>query len=374
MANDPVRVLIIGAHPDDADIKAGGSAAKWCALGHVVRLVSLTNGQAGHQSQAGPALARRRLAEAQASAASIGASYEILDHPDGELDDRLEYRLRVIRLIRGFRPDLIITHRSTDYHPDHRFAGLLVQDAAYLLTVPAICPDAPHLPTSPVILYFSDAFKKPCAFEPHVVVDIGPEFDRLVGMLHCHQSQFYEWLPFNAGYLDQVPADDQARRDWLAERMGRRIRPLADRYRDLVIRTYGQEHGARSSPSRRSRSRNSGRRWTMRPGPGCFPSCPRVRGRARRSRGKNGSIFPRKSETATSPRVATGDTMTSSKHSLIRFHGRGRRDGLARPRRQPGGRAAAPGCRRQPRAGTVKATGSRSPTRTSALETGRPCS
>ena len=112
----------------------------------------------------------------------------------------------MIRLIRGFRPDLIITHRSTDYHPDHRFAGLLVQDAAYLLTVPAICPDAPHLPASPVILYFSDAFKKPCPFEPHVVVDIGAEFDRLVGMLHCHQSQFYEWLPYNAGYLDQVPA------------------------------------------------------------------------------------------------------------------------------------------------------------------------
>ena len=244
MAEGPVRVLIIGAHPDDADIKAGGSAAKWCALGHVVRLVSLTNGQAGHQKLSGLLLADRRLAEAQASAASIGASYVVLDHPDGELDDRLEYRLRVIRLIRGFRPDLIITHRSTDYHPDHRFAGLLVQDASYLLTVPAICRDLPHLARSPVILYFSDAFTKPCRFEPHVVVDVGPEFDRLVGMLHCHQSQFYEWLPFNAGYLDQVPKDDQARRSWLADRIGRRIRPLADRYRDLVIRTYGEEHGA----------------------------------------------------------------------------------------------------------------------------------
>jgi LmbE family N-acetylglucosaminyl deacetylase len=245
MTNDPVRVLIIGAHPDDADIKAGGSAAKWRALGHVVKLVSLTNGQAGHQSQAGPTLSRRRLAEAQASAASIGATYDVLDHPDGELDDRLEYRHAVIRLIRGFRPDLVITHRSTDYHPDHRFAGLLVQDAAYLLTVPAICPDAPHLATSPVILYFSDAFAKPCRFEPHVVVDIGPEFDRLVGMLHCHTSQFYEWLPFNAGHLDKVPLDDDSRRSWLADRMGRRIRPLADRYRELVIRTYGQEYGGK---------------------------------------------------------------------------------------------------------------------------------
>jgi LmbE family N-acetylglucosaminyl deacetylase len=245
MADRPVRVLIIGAHPDDADIKAGGMAAKWCTLGHVVRLVSLTDGRAGHQSMAGPALAKRRLAEAQASAATIGATYEVLDCPDGELDDRLEYRHRVIRLIRAFQPDLVITHRSTDYHPDHRFTGLLVQDAAYLLTVPAICPEVPHLATSPVILYFSDAFSKPCRFEPHVVADIGPEFDRVVGMLHCHQSQFYEWLPYNAGHLDQVPDADAARRAWLADRFSRRIRPLADRYRDQIIQTYGPDLGAK---------------------------------------------------------------------------------------------------------------------------------
>jgi LmbE family N-acetylglucosaminyl deacetylase len=243
VAEQPLRILIIGAHPDDADIKAGGVSAKWCALGHVVQLVSLTNGQAGHQTMGGPQLAQRRKAEARASAASIGATYEVFDQPDGELDDRLEYRHQVIRLLRTFRPDLVITHRSTDYHPDHRFAGLLVQDASYLVTVPAICPDTPHLERSPVILYFSDAFKKPCRFEPHLVVDIGDEFDRVVGMLHCHASQFYEWLPYNAGYLDQVPAGDEARRAWLGERIRRRLRPLADRYRDLVVQTYGPERG-----------------------------------------------------------------------------------------------------------------------------------
>jgi LmbE family N-acetylglucosaminyl deacetylase len=240
---EQLRILVIGAHPDDADIKAGGTSAKWCALGHVVKLVSLTNGQAGHQSQHGPQLAERRRAEAQAAAATIGATYDVFDHPDGQLDDRLEFRHEVIRLLRTFRPDLVLTHRSTDYHPDHRFAGLLVQDASYLVTVPAICPETPHLPSSPVIMYFSDAFKKPCRFEPHVVVDIGEEFDRLIGMLHCHASQFYEWLPYNAGYLDQVPRDDAARRDWLAERIGRRIGPLADRYCELVIRTYGPQGG-----------------------------------------------------------------------------------------------------------------------------------
>jgi N-acetylglucosamine malate deacetylase 1 len=241
----PLRILVIGAHPDDADLKAGGTAAKWCALGHVVRLVSLTNGQAGHQTMYGPKLAIRRRAEAEAAGSAIGATYEVFDQPDGELDDRLELRHRVIRLIRSFHPDLVITHRSTDYHPDHRFAGLLVQDASYLLTVPAICPDVPHLLFCPVILLFSDAFTKPCPFEPHVVVDVEDEFDRVMAMLHRHQSQFYEWLPYNAGFLEEVPREDSAREEWLAQRVRARIRPLADRYRDLVIRTYGKERGER---------------------------------------------------------------------------------------------------------------------------------
>src|SRR5262249_47848581 len=151
----------------------------------------------------------------------------------------LEARRGIIRQIRSFRPDLLLTHRPTDYHPDHSCTGLLVQEAAYMVTVPGICPETPHLTRSPVILYFSDAFTKPCRFEPHVVVDIGDELDKVVAMLHCHQSQFYEWIPYNAGYLDQVPKEESARRAWLAERIRRRLRPLADRYRDLVVRTYG---------------------------------------------------------------------------------------------------------------------------------------
>jgi LmbE family N-acetylglucosaminyl deacetylase len=245
MSDQPLRILLLGAHPDDADIKAGGTAAQWCALGHVVQMVSVTDGRAGHQSLYGDALARRRQAEAQASAAVIGARYEILGQPDGELMPTLEARQQLIRLIRGFRPDLIITHRANDYHPDHRYTALLVQDAAYLVTVPGICPEMPHLMQDPVILYFSDSFKKPCPFEAHVVVDIGAQFDQLVDMLHCHESQFYEWLPYNAGYAEQVPNDAAARRSWLGERIRERIRPLADRFRERVLQTYGPERGAR---------------------------------------------------------------------------------------------------------------------------------
>lgn len=243
MAGSSPRILIIGAHPDDADFKAGGTAAKWCALGHVVKLVSLTDGRAGHQTLAGPDLVKRRKAEADASAATIGATYEILDIPDGELDDRLDYRHRVIRLIRSFRPDLILTHRLVDYHPDHRFTAQLVQDASYLLTVPAVCPDVPHLDRPPVIAYFSDGFQKPIPFEPHVVVDIGSEFDRLVAMLARHESQFFEWLPYNALHLDQVPDSAEDRLAWLSGRMRGRLRALADRYRAEIIETYGPEAG-----------------------------------------------------------------------------------------------------------------------------------
>ncbi len=250
--DSPLRILVIGAHPDDADIKAGGTSAKWAKLGHKVKLVSLCDGSAGHQSQYGPQLAERRRAEAQAAAGVIGATYEIMNFVDGELQPTLDARRQVIRLIRDFRPDLLLTHRPTDYHPDHCYTGQLVQEAAYMVTVPGICPETPHLPRSPVIMHVSDAFKKPCRFEPSVVVDIGAEFDKVVGMLHCHASQFYEWIPYNAGYLEQVPKGEPARREWLAERFRRRIRPLARRYRSLVEKTYGPEHGFPRRIHRRS--------------------------------------------------------------------------------------------------------------------------
>jgi LmbE family N-acetylglucosaminyl deacetylase len=242
---EPLRILVLGAHPDDADIKTGGCCARWARLGHVVKLVSVTDGGAGHQTQRRPELAERRRAEARAAGAVIGAAYEVLEFPDGALLPGLEPRYRLIRLIRSFRPDLILTHRPNDYHPDHRYTSILVQDAAYMVTVPAVCPDTPHLARDPVILYVQDDFKKPVAFSADVVVDIGDEVDRIVAMLHCHVSQFYEWLPYNAGYLDQVPAEGEGRRRWLGERIRRRLRPLAERYREKLRQTYGADEGER---------------------------------------------------------------------------------------------------------------------------------
>src|SRR6516164_8757202 len=222
----PLRILVLGAHPDDADIKTGGTAAKWRRLGHEVRLVSVTDGGAGHQTLRRPALSERRRAEARAAGAVIGAEYDVLGYPDGGLLPTLEARHELIRLIRSFRPDLVLTHRPNDYHPDHRYTSILVQDAAYMVTVPAICPEVLHLERNPVIAYFSDDFKKPAPFQADVVVDIGGEVERIVDMCHRHVSQFYEWLPFNGRYLDQVPAGDAERRAWLGERLRKRLRPL----------------------------------------------------------------------------------------------------------------------------------------------------
>jgi N-acetylglucosamine malate deacetylase 1 len=243
MAEQPLRLLIIGAHPDDADYHAGGTAALYRAAGHVVKMVSLTNGNAGHQTLRGPELAQRRRAEATAAGAVIGATYDVLDNNDGELLPTLENRWQVIRLIRHFRPDLVLTHRPNDYHPDHRYTSQLVQDAAYMVTVPAVAPDTPHLARDPIIAYLPDDFQKPYPFRPAVVVDIGSVFDRIAAMLACHVSQFFEWLPYNGGYLSEVPAGEMERLAWLTAGIRARLRPRADRYRDLLVRTYGPERG-----------------------------------------------------------------------------------------------------------------------------------
>jgi N-acetylglucosamine malate deacetylase 1 len=243
MSVRPLRLLIIGAHPDDADYAAGGTAALYCAAGHVVRMVSLTNGDAGHHEQPGPSLARRRTAEAAAAGAVIGSAYDLFDIHDGELMPTLENRARVIHLIRSFDPDLVLTHRPNDYHPDHRYTSQLVQDAAYMVTVPAVVPGTKHLMKNPVIMYLPDEFQKPYPLQPTVAVDVGPVLDKIVEMLHCHVSQFYEWLPYNTGVLDQVPPSETERKAWLAEQVQLRLRKQAERFRSLLIQCYGPQKG-----------------------------------------------------------------------------------------------------------------------------------
>jgi LmbE family N-acetylglucosaminyl deacetylase len=236
-------LLVLGAHPDDAELKAGGLAALYRRAGHAVRFVSMTDGSAGHHQMSGASLAARRRAEAESAAATLGIESEVWEHPDGRLEPTLERREQVIRAIRGYRPDLVLTHRPNDYHPDHRAVAQLVQDAAYLLTVPALCPDTRHLRRDPVIAYLSDEFTRPWAFEPTVIIDVADVWDDKIGQLHEHRSQFYEWLPYNGSYEDDVPAHDDDRRAWLSAHVAVQSERLALRFSAWMQRRYGYASG-----------------------------------------------------------------------------------------------------------------------------------
>jgi N-acetylglucosamine malate deacetylase 1 len=244
MNGERLRVLVIGAHPDDPDICCGGTAVLWAAAGHVVKFVSTTSGDTGHQAIGGVELARRRQAEAQSSAKVAGiAEYQVLDNHTGELEPNVANRRALIRLIREFSPDLLLSHRPNDYHPDHRATGQLVMDSSYILTVPNMVALTDILPRQPVILSFSDTFTRPCPFQADVVVGIDEVIERKFDMVHCHVSQVYEWLPFNQGVLAEVPAGDADRRQWLVGQYRARFELAARRYRAKLVERYGEKRG-----------------------------------------------------------------------------------------------------------------------------------
>jgi LmbE family N-acetylglucosaminyl deacetylase len=238
-----IRVIAFGAHPDDCDIRMAGTAAQFAAMGHLVKFVAVTNGDAGHQSQGGGALAKRRRAEAQEAGRRLGiAEYEVLDNHDGELLPSLHVREQIIRRIRQWNADLVLAPRPNDYHPDHRYTGILVQDAAYMVVVPNVAPDTPPLEKNPVFLYFQDHFQRPNPFRPDIAVAIDDVFDKKIAALDAHVSQFYEWLPWVDRRLDEVPKDPAERRKWLAQERGGRITPEV---RKALEKWYGPERAAK---------------------------------------------------------------------------------------------------------------------------------
>ena len=236
-----IRVIVIGAHPDDCDIGAAGLAAKMTQLGHKVKFLSVTNGDAGHQTMGGGVLAKRRRAEAQESARRTGIEYEVLDNHDGELVPSVDVRMQVIRRIRGWNADVVIAPRPNDYHPDHRYTGVLVQDAAYMVVVPNIAADTPPLLKNPVFLYLQDRFQKPAPFRADIAIAIDDVKDKKFNALDAHESQFYEWLPWVDGTLDQVPAGKAERREWLEKS---RTRPVTAAVRQALVRWYGEDKAA----------------------------------------------------------------------------------------------------------------------------------
>jgi len=245
MADDnKLRIIVFGAHPDDPEL-VGVTMMKFVQAGHKVRMVSMTNGNAGHFREGGGPLAWRRYQETRCSSAISGVEYIVMDNDDGKLMPTLENRNLVIAQIREFKADIVISHRPNDYHPDHRNTGLLVRDAAYMVTVPNIVPSVPHLRKNPLFMYMYDRFTIPNPFDPEIVVDISDAYDKKVNMYDCHESQMYEWIPYNEMKLDQVPADKVARKAWLAKDWESFFRGPVDAYRDRLVELYGADRAAK---------------------------------------------------------------------------------------------------------------------------------
>ena len=211
------RILVLGAHPDDAEIHAGGLLARHAALGSTIRMVSVTDGRSGHHEIPPTDLVTIRREEARAAGQVIGADSVTWDFPDGGLQADLALRAGIIREIRSFAPDLVLTHRLWDYHPDHRAVAQAVQDACYLVTVPHIASDVPPLRRDPVVAYMVDLFLRPQPFEPHVIIDASGELETVVRMMACHASQVFQWLPYHDGFLDSLPDGEADRMQWLSQ-------------------------------------------------------------------------------------------------------------------------------------------------------------
>jgi len=239
--DNKVRIIMIGAHPDDCDDDGGGTAALFAQMGYAVKFLSVTNGDAGHHLTGGVKLAKRRFAEAKEAGKRLGVVYDVLDNHDGLLMPTLDVRLQIIRKIREWNADIVIAPRPNDYHPDHRYTGVLVQDAAYMVAVPNIAPETPALKKNPVFLYFQDRFQRPNSFRPDIAVDITGVFEKKISALDAHESQMYEWLPWIGHYADKVPKDKTERVKWLAETRKQTIRAEV---RTALEKWYGKEKAA----------------------------------------------------------------------------------------------------------------------------------
>jgi LmbE family N-acetylglucosaminyl deacetylase len=239
----PLRIIAFGAHPDDAELKASGVAALWAAAGHKVKFVSMTNGDVGHFEMAGGPLARRRKAEVEACAKILGIETQVLDIHDGELTPSLENRKTMSRLIREWQADIVMGHRPYDYHPDHRYTGVLMDDSAVVVMAPFFVPDTPPTPRNPVFLYYSDGFQDPKPFTPSIVVDIDAAAEKKWQCVSAMPSQFGDRDSWQARTLANVPAGDRERATYLLDLFKKRSLSVADQYRERLVALYGPERG-----------------------------------------------------------------------------------------------------------------------------------
>ncbi len=243
LKNDKLRIICFGAHPDDAELHASGVGAMWAAQGHHVKFVAMTSGDIGHWRDSGGALAQRRKAEVEQAAQILGVTVQVLDIHDGELMPTLENRKTVIRLIREWKADIVMSHRPNDYHPDHRYGGILVQDAAFMVQVPFMT-DVPPLEKNPVFLYLPDRFTKPTPFRADIAVSIDPAIEKKMDALAVMETQFLEGGALGHARLLPKDADGKARRvEEVRQMHSARFQSVANRFRPQLIEWYGAERG-----------------------------------------------------------------------------------------------------------------------------------
>ncbi len=238
-----LRVIAFGAHPDDAELKFGGTAALFAAQGHKVKLVALTNGDVGHFSQAGGPLAIRRKAEVEACHKKLGVATEVLDIHDGELMPDLETRKKVANLIRDWQADIVLSHRPWDYHPDHRAVGKLAEDAAVVVAAPFFAPYTPPTKRNPIFLFYSDGFQKPYPFDPIIAVGFDEVAQTKWDCIGDMPSQFADADSWQARYRGNTPADAAGRAAFILNAVKQRSAEVADQYRTLLVKLYGEQKG-----------------------------------------------------------------------------------------------------------------------------------
>jgi len=194
---DKLRVLAVGAHPDDLEILCGGTLAKYARLGHHVTMAHLTDGARGHTEMRPAELAIVRKREAEAAGKIIGAEVIGLGLPDAALFDTPKTRAAaVVELVRQARPDVIITLSPDDYSADHVATSGLVCTAGFLATAPLVeTATATHDTLCPI--FFADTYVG-MSFQPTHYVDITDTFEQKRQMLQEHKSQL-KWLDDSQG-------------------------------------------------------------------------------------------------------------------------------------------------------------------------------
>jgi LmbE family N-acetylglucosaminyl deacetylase len=211
-----LSVVIVGAHPDDCEIFAGGLTVLLRQSGHKVTYIVMTNGNAGHYKMTKDVLQAVRFAETRKVAACLDIDYEIMNIDDGCVEPSLRNRQMLIRLLRKYQPDIIITHPSDDYHPDHRYTSQLVTDTAYVLNVPLYVPDVAAM-KKPVV--YCHMCSKPQPGTVTVLVPTDKVMAQKILAVHQNTSQIYEWLPWTENVDPNIiPEDEQGRIKYLKNR------------------------------------------------------------------------------------------------------------------------------------------------------------